>query len=537
MASDPITGLPPAAALTGSDPLVTVQGGVTVQSDVDAMKAFMDASQIMQFKGQADASAIDEDAATGTSIFQAGDVYRINVAASAPHAFSDISEDLNIGDWAVFNGTIFEKQDGTDPTAVETKTAYESNADTNAFTDFEQTKLDDINDRGFNIQTAFFDGNSFSTASEDITVNGFAYNLDGTRLWTCGGATDTIYEYDLAIPYRPSSAVYNGVSLSVAAQEVSVSGIAITPDGLKFIICGTSGDELNQYSFGSAFSLTGASFDSVTISVSAQTTVPKGVQYNKDGSKLFIIGGTPGIIFQYTVNTPFDLSGGISFDNVTLDVSNEDNNPNGFSFKDGGYKLYITGPSSKVFQYDLPTPYILTNGKFDNISFDVSSQDTNPVEVVINPNGSIMSIHGNIANSFFEYELDSDGIFTDAEKLKLADMAYAERTASAKQTITGGGALVLAHNLSGTPTLWYVILENKEAEHNFSPGDQTRPSAVQSSSNDQGVGIIPDGSDLNIRYGSGFGGGSSVFSVVDQITGDVEIATNSKWESIFVAVL
>lgn len=144
MASDPITGLPSAAALTGSDPIVTVQAGVTVQSDVDAMKAFMDASPIMQFKGQADALAVDEAAATGTSTFQNGDVYRINVAATAPHAFSDISEDLNIGDWVVFNGTIFQKQDGTDPTAAETKTAYESNADTNAFTDAEKTKLTGI---------------------------------------------------------------------------------------------------------------------------------------------------------------------------------------------------------------------------------------------------------------------------------------------------------------------------------------------------------------------------------------------------------
>ena len=144
MASEPITGLPAAVALTGTDPLVTVQGGVTVQSDVDAMKAFMDASPIMQFKGQADASAVDEDAATGTSIFQTGDVYRINVAASAPHAFSDISEDLLISDWVVFNGTIFQKQDGTDPTAAETKTAYESNADTNAFDDAAVSKLGDI---------------------------------------------------------------------------------------------------------------------------------------------------------------------------------------------------------------------------------------------------------------------------------------------------------------------------------------------------------------------------------------------------------
>ena len=139
MASEPITGLPTATALVGTEPMAAVQGGITKQTTPNAIKDFIDASPTMTFKGQADASAVDEEAATGTSVFQNGDVYRINVADAAPHAFSDISEDLLIGDWVVFNGTIFQKQDGTDPTSTETKIAYESNPNTNAFTDSEKT--------------------------------------------------------------------------------------------------------------------------------------------------------------------------------------------------------------------------------------------------------------------------------------------------------------------------------------------------------------------------------------------------------------
>ena len=116
-------------------------------------------------------------------------------------------------------------------------------------------------------------------------------------------------------------------------------------------------------------------------------------------------------------------------------------------------------------------------------------------------------------------------------------VAYAKRTASAKQTVTAAGPLTIAHNLSSTPTNWYVILECKTAELNYSIGDKVRTSFTQDSANNQGVSVVPDATNLEVRYGSGSGGGNSVFTVINKTTGIGSNITNANWEAIFVAEL
>lgn len=141
MSSKKISELSAMTSIVGDEPIPAVQGGETLSFTPNLLLTFINAQPTMLFKGQADASAVDEQAATGETVFNNGDVYRINVANAAPHAFSDIAEDLDIGDWVVYNGTIWQKQDGSDPDAAQTKTLYESNLDTNAFTDAEKTNL------------------------------------------------------------------------------------------------------------------------------------------------------------------------------------------------------------------------------------------------------------------------------------------------------------------------------------------------------------------------------------------------------------
>ena len=657
MASEPITGLPAAAPLTGTDPLVTVQSGITVKSDVDAIKAFIDASPTMTFKGQADASAVDEEAATGTSIFQNGDVYRINVASAAPHAFSGISEDLLIGDWVVFNGTIFQKQDGTDPTAAETKTAYESNADTNAFTDAAQTKLggiealadvtdtanvdaagavmetdynaqtvllavaddtplsvivaassfvgrkaagdvgtmtdaeartvlnvedgaqvntvDDVFGRTGNVVAAssdydasqidndsdvngtFVDNalnrllsepwtlnhviseNDFSVFTQSEVPSGVFIRDDGLKMFVTDFAASDVFQYTLSTAWDVSTATYDSKSFSFSTQAATTHGVWFSTDGAKmFTISSSVPASFFEYDLGTAWDVSTAVYNSVTLDTSAQSINSRDLFFREDGLKLFLADAAAGSkVLQYTLTSAYDLSTA-SFDSIDFDVSAQSSSITDMFFKDDGLKMFVIDASSgELFQYTLGTAWDVSTASYDNVSYNTGSSNTNAL--FFKKHGATFFTINDSDDKIkaFEVAEQNNNPYTDDEKTKLAGISYAERTESAKQTITGSGALILAHNLPGIPTLWYVILENKETEHNFSPGDKTRPSAVQSSSNDQGVGIVPDGSDLIIRYGSGFGGGSSVFSVVDKTTGDVEIITNSKWEAIFVAAL
>ena len=115
--------------------------------------------------------------------------------------------------------------------------------------------------------------------------------------------------------------------------------------------------------------------------------------------------------------------------------------------------------------------------------------------------------------------------------------AYLRRSESSLQVITAAGALTIAHNLPNIPTNWYVILRCKTAELNYSIGDKLRTSFTQDSANNQGISVVPDGTNREIRFGSGFGGGSSVFNINNKTTGVGTKITNANWEVIFVAEL
>lgn len=107
---------------------------------------------------------------------------------------------------------------------------------------------------------------------------------------------------------------------------------------------------------------------------------------------------------------------------------------------------------------------------------------------------------------------------------------------SAEQTITAAGSLTIVHGLGVVPKYYKSYMKNNSAEDGYSAGDefemrgtlQEGPGAV---AHDRGVMIVPDATNLNIRYGSE----TNVFSVINKTTGNRAITVNSNWRIIFRA--
>ncbi len=411
--------------------------------------------------------------------------------------------------------------------------------------DFVDDALDFLDNINWDIQNAVFRSQTDVSADND-EISGFYMSDDGTKMYVSRFGNDSLAhvdEYTLSIPYDETSKTKIN-TMALSPEGVKSNGIHLSKDLTRLYSAETlaSGNgKFHEWTMTVAGDLGTETF-SVTKDVSADLSSGSLRDFTlaRNDTRLYVgVTEVPNHkVFQYNFGTAGSLA--TITKSKEFDVSAQVANIIDVAIKDDGTTMWVMDDTTnKIYQYSLPDPYEVDSAIFDNISFDVSVVVTTLTSMFFRLHGSTVYITDSDIDDIVSFSISTEdnNAFTDDEKTKLAGISYAERTASAKQTITGSGALVLAHNLPGIPTLWYVILENKETEHNFSPGDQTRPSAIQSSSNDQGVGIVPDGSDLDIRYGSGFGGGSSVFSVVDQITGDVEIITNSKWEAIFVAAL
>ncbi len=60
-------------------------------------------------------------------------------------------------------------------------------------------------------------------------------------------------------------------------------------DGLKFYVVGSTNDTVYQYSMSTAWNMATASYDGISLSVTAQETVPQGLFFKDDGTKMYLL--------------------------------------------------------------------------------------------------------------------------------------------------------------------------------------------------------------------------------------------------------
>jgi 6-phosphogluconolactonase (cycloisomerase 2 family) len=155
----------------------------------------------------------------------------------------------------------------------------------------------------FDVSTASYDSVSFSMSSQETGNSGISFSPDGTKMFAVGFFNDNVHQYSLSTGFNLSTASYDGVSFSVAAQEDGPTAIQIAPSGTKMFIIGQTTDSVHQYSLSTAFDLSTASYDNVSFSVASQETAPRGFVFSSDGGSMYVVGLNTDTIYQYTTGT------------------------------------------------------------------------------------------------------------------------------------------------------------------------------------------------------------------------------------------
>ncbi|MFT7507291.1 MAG: hypothetical protein ACI92I_000434, partial [Acidimicrobiales bacterium] len=241
----------------------------------------------------------------------------------------------------------------------------------------------------------------FSVSAQEDNPSGMAFNNDGTKLYVVGKTGDDINEYDLSSAYDVSTGSYVD-NFSVSAQEATPEGMAFNNDGTKLYVVGNTGDDINEYDLSSAYDVsTGSYVDN--FSVSAQETIPIGMAFNNDGTKLYVIGTTGDDINEYNLSPAYDVSTGIYVD--SFDVSAQDSAPQDMAFNNDGTKLYVLGSTGDdINEYDLFSAYDVSTGSYvDN--FSVSAQETAPLGMAFNNDGTKLYVIGQTGDDINEYDI------------------------------------------------------------------------------------------------------------------------------------
>ena len=198
--------------------------------------------------------------------------------------------------------------------------------------------------------------------------------------------------------------VYSGNSFSVGGQETSPTGLFIGSNGTKMYVCGSSGDDVNEYTLSTAWDITTATFVTV-FSTAAQDSAPQDVFFKPDGLTMFVIGSTNDTVFQYTLTVAWDVSTA-SYASKSFSVTSQETVPLGLWFKSDGLVMYVVGSGfDTVFQYTLGTAWDVSTASYGGIFYSVAAQDAGPVQVNLSSDGTKMWVAGSTGDDIWEYTL------------------------------------------------------------------------------------------------------------------------------------
>lgn len=200
-------------------------------------------------------------------------------------------------------------------------------------------------------------------------------------------------------------------SFDVTSEDGSPIGVEFNTDGSKMYILGGSTDTVYEYNLSSNFNVTTAIILQNS-GVLSEDTAMSSIRFKPDGLKMYTIGDTNNKVYEYNLSLAWDVTTVAFLQDFSL--ATQDTSPQGVFFKSDGLKMYVTGnQNDKVYEYDLGVAWDVTSAVILQ-DFTVSGQDGFPFDIFFKSDGLKMYLIGSTNDSIYEYSLSSAWDITSA---------------------------------------------------------------------------------------------------------------------------
>ena len=253
--------------------------------------------------------------------------------------------------------------------------------------------------------------------SQVASPNGLIFSPDGTKVYTLNVSSDVVHQYSLSTAFDVTSGTYDGASSSISSEEDNAQAMAFNGDGTKMFVIGNANDDVFSYSLTSAYDVTsGITYDNVSFDVTSQAPTPVDMHFSPDGMKMFILSHPS--IHQYSLTSAYTISSGVTYDgafNASTLVSGETFVD--MSFGLDGKKLFLAGTTSDdIFQFSVSSAYdVLSTLSYDEYKFDFTSEELTPTGMRFNNDGSRFYVLGTTYDQIRQYDLNSGVIAETSE--------------------------------------------------------------------------------------------------------------------------
>jgi len=240
---------------------------------------------------------------------------------------------------------------------------------------------------------------SFSILSQDDIATGIFFKPDGTKMYVTGDRNNLVYEYDLSTAWDISTASY---LQSGTAGSTNPFGLYFSPDGTKMYTINYLSDVVYERHLSTAWDVTASTLNS-SIDVSAYENIPCDVYLKPDGTKMYVVGYGSDEVNEFDLSTAWDLSTASYVQEIS--IATQDTIPFGLFFKPDGTKMYIAGNVNKnIFEYSLSTAWDLSTASYSQ-SFSVASQDNTIRGLYFKPDGTGFYTVGQQYDSVYQYDI------------------------------------------------------------------------------------------------------------------------------------
>lgn len=254
-------------------------------------------------------------------------------------------------------------------------------------------------ERGWNIIYALSLGTETkSISSQTSAPTGLTFKPDGTTMYVTGSSPDSIFEYGLASPWDVSTASYTREK-SVGTQDATPQGLAFKPDGSSMYLVGSAGDAVYQYSLSTPWNISSATFN-LSKSLSSQDSIPTGIAFKPDGTKMYVSGDGGNSVYEYDLPTPWSVFTASYVQSFS--VSARDITPRDLFFKFDGSRMYVVGAENeRVYEYALSTEWDISTASY--VQFKGIAR--NPQGLFFKPDGLKMFVVGANGDAVYSYSV------------------------------------------------------------------------------------------------------------------------------------
>ena len=207
-------------------------------------------------------------------------------------------------------------------------------------------------------------------------------------------------------------------AFSISGQEGHVHGLTFSSDGTRVYVIGHGNDTVYEYLLDTPWDIS-----SITSGLNGELDIeaeveeggdPRDIKFNTDGTKLFVLGRVISRVYEWSLTTPWDITTGSYTTGNFFSVNDQEPASNGLAFNPDGTKMFIVGTNpDTVFQYSLTTGFDISTAAYTGKSFSVS-EDTNPEGIEFYPDGTQMFIVGETNKNIFQYSLSTAWDITTA---------------------------------------------------------------------------------------------------------------------------